>query len=68
MSSQALDHQENLDLDAIAFWRRTAFWIGAFQEVCQVLCQSDGGRDVGGVHPHLSSNPQYWGRGMQGVM
>ena len=39
-------------------------WIGAFQEVSQVLCQTDGGRDVSGVHPHLGPDPQHWGRGM----
>ena len=43
-------------------------WIGAVKQVGQVFGQADGGRDVGRVFTHFRSDPQYWCRGVEGVM
>ena len=43
-------------------------WIGAVKQVGQVFGQADGGRDVGRVFAHFSSDPQYRSRGVEGVM
>ena len=43
-------------------------WIGAVKQVGQEFGQADGGRDVGRVFTHFSSDPQYRSRGVEGVM
>ena len=58
-SRQALDHQENLALDAMALWVRTAFWMSGLGclEGRPGISSVGWWQGVGGVHPHLSSDP-----------